>query len=146
MLSIRFLGDGKHPALMRDASDAAWLRTPVGAAGKAGAGPANTTCGTCSFLDLAASRWSTHGRCAPCLKRRHMNGGQGAAPVPTSTPSCAFYLPHADTLAGLAADANRVEERVQERRAKIRDLKSAVTRLEEEIADLEKERESVGAG
>lgn len=136
MIKIRLLGGSRVPGLHRPDGDAAWLATPEGMPTRAGGGPVNTTCVTCIHLILAESKWSDQGRCAPCAERRRLSR-KPAQEVPLRWRSCSRYEAGPNAEAALAAAAAaKVDERIVEKREKVRQYEAVVRRLHEELREL----------
>ena len=145
MIKIKFLE--RSAGLIRSETDQSWLATPLGMPTRAGSGPAGVVCLMCRHFDLSQSRWSDHGRCAPCLERRRLTPGKAAPQeVPARWPACSRFARRPDAAAAIAAAATRLDERIVERRSKIDGLRSTIKRLEGEIAELhEEQRDAQGA-
>jgi hypothetical protein len=144
MIKIKFLS-GQHSSKLVDA-DHSWLATPLGMPTKAGTGPAGARCLMCQNFILGESRWSTHGRAAPCAERRRLAPGKEAPPVPARWAACSRFTPRPGIDAAVAAADGRLDDRILERRAKIDTLRIAISRLESEIDELhEEQRDARGA-
>ena len=129
------------PGLAHSAGDRAWLRTPVGMVTRAGSGPSGKTCASCAHFDLGATRWSDCGRAAPCLETRRLRLRQRCPEVPASTPACSRYVPGANPVAALADADYCLAERAAEKRAEIKRHQTIIRRLNEEIHEIDQERE-----
>ena len=146
MLKIQFLGNSRAPHLVRSKEDQDWLRTPTGMAGRMASGPSGKTCMDCAHLDLVVSRWSDHGRAAPCLETRRLRGGKSVPPVPINTPSCSRYAARANPTAALAEADHHLAERAAEKDAEVKRHEVIIRRLREEISEIEQERKGGAEG
>jgi hypothetical protein len=145
MITIKLAGENRNQNLIRPDSDAGWMRTPIGMAGKLGSGPANTVCRGCIHLDLAASVWSDRGKAAPCLERLRLAGGKGQIqPVPANSASCSRYVERPDIGTAIASAEERLGERIRVKRDQLENLRQASKRLETDIRELQKLREDPG--
>jgi hypothetical protein len=144
VIKIEFLGKSRVPGLIRPGENEAWMRTPVGMAGRLGSGPPGATCLGCVHLALAELRWSDHGRAAPCLERRRLSGGKKTQEVPVPTPACSRFEERSGLAAAIASADQYVDERIVAKRQKIRDLEQAAKRLNDEIRELQQTRSDPG--
>jgi hypothetical protein len=116
VIKIRLLGGSRVPGLHRPDGDAA--------------------------LILAESKWSDQGRCAPCAERRRLSR-KPAQEVPLRWRSCSRYEARPNAEAALAAAA-KVDERIVEKREKVRQYEAVIRRLHEELRELALLREDDG--
>jgi hypothetical protein len=145
MIKIRLVGGDRDQTLKRPDTDAAWMLTPIGMAGKLGSGPPGTTCTGCIHLDLVASVWSDKGKAAPCLERLRLAGGKGKIQeVPANTPSCSRYVERPDIGAAIATAEDRLGERIGVKHEQVERYRQSIMRLETEIRELQLMRQDPG--
>lgn len=149
MITIKFLGASRDPHLVRPIGDAGWLATPIGAAGCAGSGPCNKTCGDCAHLNLVNLVLSDHGRSALCLERQRLDhskgkGGGKVQPVPLRTAACSQFEERTDGRTAFAFADERLAEQLVEKRSKIDTWRAAIQRTESEIRELQAMRSDPG--